>query len=110
MGRDKLAADGAGLGTVEFLADPAEQIGLHLLQRPHSLVQSAVTHQKRCRIDLGCQCVRMAEPEHLAPRLQRFPQEGLGFAAAVLRDIENGEVVKTKAVPDRFESMGFPKG
>ena len=34
---DELAAHGAGLGAVEFLADPAEQMRLHLLQHPYRL-------------------------------------------------------------------------
>ena len=41
-----MTADGIGLGAVEFLPDPAEQMGLHLLQHPYSLHSSALIDQK----------------------------------------------------------------
>jgi hypothetical protein len=40
-----MAPDGLGLGAVEFLPDPAEQMGFHLLQLPHSLLASALIDQ-----------------------------------------------------------------
>ena len=91
---DELPAHGAALGGVQLLADPAEQVRLHLLQRPHRLLRPALVDQQHDHVELGRQRVRMARAEHLAASLQRLAIERLRLAVAALRLVENGQVVE----------------
>jgi hypothetical protein len=65
----------ANLGAVEFLSDPAEQMGLHLLQFLRCLRCSALIHQEGREIELGYKRLRMTRSEHLPARLQRLQIE-----------------------------------